>query len=237
MGSGRRAIPDDRPRQAGPRHISGRCSDLRRPGLATSPARATRRGAAARRRGSSRCRGRGRTRCRRGAGRRPWSTPRRSAGRRPSASPNVLPTPPGNSESPVKRCGCAVGVVVQQRDRAGGVAGDRDHLERAVADGDGVALRRPAGSTATPVCSVIASASGVAGHDGGAGRGDDVGQRAVVVPVLVGGDDRGRARRRRSAGSSVVGLGGRVDQHLVAGVAGSAAGSSCWTSPGRPRPW
>ena len=100
-------------------------------------------------------------------------------------------------------------VVVQQGDRAGRVAGERDHLERAVADGDGVAVAAPRGSTGTPVCSVIASASGAPATTVGAGGGDDVGEGAVVVPVLVGGDDRGepgvadqrraaaRARRRR----------------------------------------
>ena len=54
----------------------------------------------------------------------------------------------------------AVGVVVEQRDRAGGVAGERDR-PRAMQSPTGTVSPSPtARSTATPVCSVIASASG-----------------------------------------------------------------------------
>ena len=105
-----------------------------------------------------------------------------------SSLPNVLPTPPGNSESPGEEVRVSVGVVVQQRDRAGGVAGDRDHLEGAVADRDRVAVLDPAGHLDP---GLLRDRVGVRGpdHGLGAGGGDDVGEGPVVVPVLVGRHD------------------------------------------------
>ena len=160
-----------------------------------------------------------------------------AAGAKAASSPKVLPTPPGKSESPVNRCGWPSGVVVQQGDRAGRVAGER-RSPRACRCRPATVSPSPhrAGSTATPVCSVIASASGAPATTVGAGGGDDVGEGAVVVPVLVGGDHGGepgvadqrqqrrRARRRRRRAPA-------------RRCRGSAAGSSCWTSSGRRPPW
>ena len=130
--------------------------------FATSPARATRPGAAARRRGSSRCRGRGRTRCRRGAGRRSWWTTSSMSWANASASPKVLPTPPGNSESPVKRCGWPPSEQSRRRAaRSSRGCGRRGRSRRACSRRPGPCRPgRTSRAIGTPVCSVMASASG-----------------------------------------------------------------------------
>ena len=126
-----------------------------------------------------------------------------------------------------------VRVVVEQRDRAGGVAGEGDHLEVAPADRDPVALGDPASDGDA---GLLGDGVGVrcAGEDLGPGGPDDVGQRPVVVPVLVGGDDGAQAGVADER-QQLLRLGRGVDEHLVAGLAGSAAGRRCWTSA-RPRP-
>ena len=76
--------------------------------VVTSRGRATPAWTGAPRRGSSPCRGRGRTRSR-PAGGRTACVPRRRSARRTARDPVVAPTPPGNSESPVNRCGVPAG--------------------------------------------------------------------------------------------------------------------------------
>ena len=132
--------------------LSPTCSLLRELAL-PAPLAPLGRGAAARRRGSSRCRGRGRTRSRRGAGRRSWLDTSSISCANASASPKVLPTPPGKSESPVKRCGWPSGSSYSSAIEPGVWPASGDHLERARRRRRPCRRRRPAGSTGTPVCS------------------------------------------------------------------------------------
>ena len=186
--------------------------------LPPSPAALATRGAtAARRRASSRRRGRGRTRCRRAAARRPSSRPRRSAGRTPPRRRTCCRRRPGRASRPVKRCGCPSGSSYSSAIEPGVWPAIAITSRVQSPTGDGVAL---GDGTGDGYAGLLGHGRGVrcADDDLGAGGGDDVGQRAVVVPVLVGGDDGGQPgvadERQQRVGRRV----GRVDQHLVAGV-------------------
>ena len=72
-------------------------------------------------------------------------------------------------------------------------------------------------STVTPVCSAIASASGSPATTSAPVAGDDLGEGAVVVPVLVGGHDRGEAAVADQLEQPWCVVGG-VDQDLLPGV-------------------
>ncbi len=88
-----------------------------------------------------------------------------------------------------------------------------DHLEPAVADLDDVAVADPAVHGHRQLVGVLG-----AGDRLGAGRLDDLGERPVVVPVLVGGDHPAQAvvaDHRRMCGGVV----GGVDEHLLVGGA------------------
>ena len=118
----------------------------------------------------------------------------------------------------MKRCGWppSDGVVVEDGDRAGRVAGDGDDLDRAVADGDGVTVRDGAGDRDAGLGRDRVGVLDAGDGDRRVGV-DDGRQGAVVVPVLVRGDhrrDAGLADERQDR----LGLGGRVDEHLLAGL-------------------
>ena len=101
-----------------------------------------------------------------------------------AASPPVLPTPPGNRESPVKHVRGAVAAAVHERHRPRGVAPQVHDLQRDVPDADLVAVGEAAVHGHGQVVGVVLARRGP-----GAGGGDDVGERTHVVPVPVRGDD------------------------------------------------
>ena len=130
----------------------------------------------------------------------------------------------------MKTCGWTVRVVVDQGDRARGVADEMAGGQLDPADPDRVpVLDRHIGRDGDAL-RVVPSGIGA-----GAGRLDDLGQRLPVVAVAVGGDD-GRDGVVADQMEQGLGLVGRVDQQLLAG--GPAAQQiGCCCPSGRPRPW
>ena len=150
-------------------------------------------------------------------------------GREVAPASQVLPTPPGNSESPVNRCGVPSGSSYSSAIEPGVWPDEVDHLEPAVADLDDVAVpdaaRRPApAARRRPRCPATVSAPVAATTSGSARWWSQcwwvvTTRRSPSAPTTLE-DVRRRRRRRRSSTCS--------------SVAGSAAGRRCCPSR-RPR--
>ena len=112
--------------------------------------------------------------------------------------------------------------------------GDRDHGQRAGAHGDAVAL---AHGPVDGYAGLLGDRRGVRrpGDDRGTGGRDDVRERAVVVPVLVRGDD-GRQPRLAHQGEQP-GAEEAASISTCSRWCGTAGGSNCSTSARRRRAW
>ena len=134
------------------------------------------------------------------------------AARSAAASFCVLPTPPGNRLSPVKTCVLPSGAR-QTSAMLPGVCPRRCTTSSVGApDGHGVAVLDRARAPGTGRSSASAGCATVTAPV----RSDDLGQRAVVVPVPVRGDDGAQVGVADQLAQRL-GLGGGVDQQRLAG--------------------